>query len=102
MKRNGRHSPLRVREKERKSSIATRVKSSSGIHHHNPVTNPVHRIEQLNVPPSLAARQSLPLRAFRVRNVIPKIMLKRFGDRALALRSWPRRTITGVRQYGAA
>jgi hypothetical protein len=50
MKRNGRHSPLRVREKERKSSIATRVKSSSGIHHRNPETNRVHRIEQLNVP----------------------------------------------------
>jgi hypothetical protein len=28
------------------------VKSSSGIHHHNPETNRVHRIEQLNVPPS--------------------------------------------------
>jgi hypothetical protein len=30
--------------------VDPRVKSSSGIHHRNPETNRVHRIEQLNVP----------------------------------------------------
>jgi len=49
MKRNGQRAPPRVREKGRKSSIATQVKSSSGIHHNNPETNRVHRIERLNV-----------------------------------------------------